>query len=175
MERRIQALENSSLRVDAPEPQLDQPPSNDEVIAALLASSDPSSRNPPFNPLTQPRVGASHVDSNTVFGQAEVGGSAFDLTMNSLFTMVQRLETQHAVFMDRSKSQGVLFHELAFVLELEFVQFFLMANPTGKGVAAFVDLILVWTFASMEQVATNNWLQTFHKSLSTGFTNTLEN
>ena len=176
MEERIAALEGSRLRIDTGVGSPGQSDGTEQDFLAGILGQDSTVRSGQAPPVhTHSNVAAPNiVDGNTVFGSANVGGNTVDLTVNSLFAMVQKLETQQAVIMNRSKSNSVLFHNLAFSSELEFIRFYTSANPAGSGSAAFVDLISIWAFASLEQVTTTDWLQTYHRSVSTGFTNNLE-
>ncbi len=88
--------------------------------------------------------------------------------------MIQGIEAQQAVLLDRSKSQGVIFKDLAFASEAEFDRFYAVENPTSRGLAGLMNLISVWAFTSTEQVSTTDWLQTLHKSMATGFSNNVE-
>ena len=38
----------------------------------------------------------------------------------------------------------------------------------GSGLAAFVDLVSIWTFASGDQVDTSQWLNEIHRSKAVG-------
>ena len=76
--------------------------------------------------------------------------------------------------MDRSKCQGVIFRRLAFASEMEFIRWYVSLNPSGKGLAGFVDLITIWVYSSLEQVSTTDFLQMYHKSVSTGFAGNVE-
>ena len=178
---------SASPRTSGPSPHAQ--PSNDEIIAAMLSGADPrtlggnnSGTGPtaaaPFHATSRSNrvqpVSVARVDGNTVFGQASLGGSQVDLTVNTLYAMIQGIEAQQAVLLDRSKSRGVIFKDLAFASEAEFDRFYTDANPTGRGLAGLVDLISIWAFTSTEQVSTTDWLQTLHKSMATGFANNVE-
>jgi len=119
----------------------------------------------------------SAMDGNTVFGSALMGGNQIDLTINSLYAMIQNLESQQAVLLDRSKSRGMIFKDLAFASEAEFCLGStrkLTSRVMNGGLAAFVDLVSIWVYTVTEQVSTQDWLQTFHRSVATGLTNSIE-
>ena len=116
----------------------------------------------------------SEVDGHTSFGQVEIGGANVDLTMNTLFSMVKKLETKVQVGLDRSEGQGIIFHDLAFPSEIDFDRFYLPLNSVGRGSAAFVDIISAWAFASLEQVSTSDWLQMKHCATATGLGTNVE-
>jgi len=189
MEERVKALEKARLRIDTSQPVsragVVNEPSNGDVMDAILNGEDlwqqrstqspalanmDGSRRPEANVAT--RRGA--VDGNTVFGSAQMGGNQIDLTVNSLYAMIQNLESQQAVLLDRSKSRGMIFKDLVFASEPEFFRFYTTANVSGKGLAAFVDLVSIWVYTATEQVSTPDWLQNFHRSVATGFTNNIE-
>ena len=78
------------------------------------------------------------------------------------------METKVKVQQDRTKGQGVIFNEWAFPSELEIKRYFGTVKATGRGSAAFVDLISAWSFATIEQVQIADWLQLHHRSVGTG-------
>ncbi len=69
---------------------------------------------------------------------------------------------------ERSKNTGVIFQQVAFSSEAEFNYWYTALNSSGLGLAAFVDLISIWTFASGDQVETSQWLNEIHRSKSVG-------
>ena len=191
LEERLSAMEASRLRVDTGDDAAEFEDAHATYIDSLLAGEGDTDRthnayvdarcrqtNVAANRRQQQQSATTAapppVDGNTVFGQASVGGGTIDLTVNALFAMIQRLDTQQSVLMNRAKTNGVIFYDLAFASELEFIRYYSAESNMGKGSAAFVDLISIWAFASLEQVSTSDWLQTYHKSVSTGFTNNLE-
>jgi hypothetical protein len=171
MENRVKALENARLRIDTnPSPTTTgqrMEPSTVEMMDAMLNGTG-----------LRDNIGTPHVtagiDRDTIFGQAQMGGQQVDLTMTSLYAMVQNLEVQQKVLLDRTKSKGMIFKDLAFASEEEFNRFYSEANVTGRGLAAYVDLVSVWCYTSPEQVSTPDWLQTLHRSMATGFINGIE-
>ena len=171
MESRVKAVENARLRIDTTRSPTAaghrMEPSADEVMDAMLNGPDlMDNRGSP-----QATTG---VDGDTIFGQAQLGGHQVDLTMNSLYALVQNLDVQQKVLLDRTKSKGMIFKELAFASEEEFNRFYSEANVTGRGLAAYVDLVSVWCYTSPEQVSTPDWLQNLHRSMATGFTSSIE-
>lgn len=98
------------------------------------------------------------MDDHTSFGQVEIGGANIELTMNTLFSMFKELEAKLQVGLDRSEGQGIIFHDLAFLSEIEFDRFYSPLNSVGHGPAAFMDIISAWAFASLEQISTADWL-----------------
>ncbi len=64
-----------------------------------------------------------------------------------LFTMVCDLQAKVEVLTERSKNTGVIFDRKAFSSETEFVLWFMSKNPSGEGLAGFVDIILFWAFS----------------------------
>ena len=171
METRVKAVENARLRIDTTlSPTSAGPstrPSTDEVMEAMLNEPDLMSTQGNHR-------AASKVDGDTIFGQAQMGGHQVDLTMNSLYALVQNLDVQQKVLLDRTKSKGMIFKELAFASEEEFNRFYTEANVTGRGLAAFVDLVSIWCYTSPEQVSTPDWLQNLHRSMATGFATSIE-
>ncbi len=70
--------------------------------------------------------------------------------------------------MARSKYAGVIFQQLAFLLETEFVFWYMSLNASGSGLAAFVDLISIWIFSLGDSVDTSQWLNAVHCSKAVG-------
>ena len=106
--------------------------------------------------------------ADTLFGTAQVGSTAIDLTMNTLLSHLQSLSARLQMVADRSQNSGVVFHRLSFASEVEFGYWYLANNPQGKGPAAFVDIISIWAFALSELGATE-WLVDLHRLQSVGF------
>jgi len=92
--------------------------------------------------------GSNEVSADTIFGQVEMGGTTMNLTMNTLFEMIRKIESKQDIQMDQSKCQGVIFRCLAFASEMEFIRWYAPLNPSGKGLAGFVDLITIWVYSS---------------------------
>ena len=103
-----------------------------------------------------------------------MGGSPVDLTMNSMYAMIQKLEAQQSFLLDRSKSKGMIFKDLVFASETEFVSYCSRENVSNKGLASFVDLISIWVYTAPEQASTPDWVQMFHRSVATGFSTSVE-
>ena len=106
--------------------------------------------------------------ADTLFGTAQVGLTAIDLTMNTLLSHLQSLSARLQMVADRSQNSGVIFHRLSFTSEVEFGYWYLANNPQGKGPAAFVDIISIWAFALSELGATE-WLVDLHRLQLVGF------
>jgi hypothetical protein len=92
----------------------------------------------------------SGLDANTVFGVGHVGRADVDLSMNTLFGLVKSLNVKVQILAERAKNMGVLFHEIAYAPEKEFCLAYHPLNPSGKGVAGFVDIISIWNFAAID-------------------------
>ena len=105
-------------------------------------------------------------------GQSGNAGNRSDWldAMTRLHTLEAKVEIQ----LERSKSQGVIFHKVAFSSELEFMHWYLKENTTGKGLAAFVDLVSVWSFASLTNETAAEWLQSLSRQKSVGLDNKVE-
>ncbi len=115
-----------------------------------------------------PAAGVSGLTPDTSFGRTTIGTMAMDLTMNVLVNQLSALETRIQAVSERSRSTGVVFHRLAFGSEADFGYWHLTGHPSGKGPAAFVDIVSIWSFASSESGATK-WLVDLHRSQSVGF------
>ncbi len=108
------------------------------------------------------------IDGDTPLGVASVGGSKMVIMANYLFGLIWDLQAKVDVLTERSKNTGVIFKQIAFSYEAEFTYWYTSLNPSGSGLAAFVDLVSIWTFGSNEQVDTSQWLNEIHRSRSVG-------
>ena len=104
---------------------------------------------------------------------AQISAFGFWVVTSVLSRIASEVESRFCVFI-RTDLNGVIFYDLAFLSELEFMRYYSSMTTMGKGSAAFVDIVSIWVFASMEQVSTLDWLQTYQKLVATGFTNKLE-
>jgi hypothetical protein len=82
--------------------------------------------------------------------------------------MIRELQAKVNVLTERSKNTGVIFGQLAFALESEFALWMASLNPLGAGLAGFVDLISIWSFAAGDLVDTATWLNEAHRAKSVG-------
>jgi hypothetical protein len=142
-----------------------------KMLEAVLEDA----RRPPSPPPTQRTSSSSMmyggtgvIDGDTPLGVASVGGSETVLTGNYLFGLIRDLQAKVELLTERSKNTGVIFQQVAFSSEAEFSYWYAHANPSGSGLAAFVDLVLIWTFALGDQVDTSQWLNEIHRSKAVG-------
>ncbi len=52
------------------------------------------------------------------------------------------------ILTEQSKNTGVIFGQLTYASETEFSYWFTSHNPSGVGLAGFIDMILIWAFAA---------------------------
>jgi hypothetical protein len=126
------------------------------------------------HPLLGPTSSSSHgsggsITADTVLGTSQVGGTPFELSMNSVFSLVKSLEAKIQVLTERSTNMGIIFGDLAFASEREFSLAFHAAKPEGKGPAGFVDIISIWHFAGLESSNVAAWLAEQKNARSVGF------
>ncbi len=95
---------------------------------------------------------APGINGDTALGIASVGGCETIITANYPFGLIRDLQAKVDVLTERSKNTGVIFQQVAFSYEAEFNFWYAPMNSSGSGLAAFVDLVLIWTFASGNQV-----------------------
>jgi hypothetical protein len=112
--------------------------------------------------------GASGIDGDTPLGVASVGGCETVITGNYLFGLIRDLQAKVDVLTKCSKNTGVIFQQVAFSSVAEFNYWYTTLNSSGLGLAGFVDLVSIWTFASGDQVETSQWLNEIHCSKSVG-------
>jgi hypothetical protein len=112
--------------------------------------------------------GAPGIDGNTPLGVATVGGNEVVISANYLFGMIRELQAKVDVLVEWSKNTGVIFGQLAFTSESEFSLWMMDQNPSGLGLAGFVDLISIWVFAAGDSVDTSTWLNEAQRAKSVG-------
>ena len=136
----------------------------------ILEEAVEEARRPPSPPLTQRSSlpGTGVLNADTPLGVASVGGCETVLTSNYLFGLIRELQAKVDVLTERSKNTGVIFQQVAFSSEAEFSYWYAHLNPSGSGLAAFVDLVSIWTFASVDQIDTSQWLNEIHRSKAVG-------
>jgi hypothetical protein len=120
------------------------------------------------SPANRVYGGTGVLDGDTPLGVASVGGCDTVLTSNYLFGLIRELQAKVDVLTERSKNTGVIFQQVAFSSEAEFSYWYAHLNPSGSGLAAFVDLVSIWTFASVDQIYTSQWLNEIHRSKADG-------
>jgi len=184
IEERVTSLENARDRlVDSSTP-VDtsyHEPSVEDMIDNMLnnrssaaGSSSRGTTATTTNPPASAHPTSTPISLTTVVGEVEVGGSKTTLTVGDLVARIETLESQIAAKSPYTGSEGFSFGKLSFPGENEFITWFVAKNPAGKGLAAVVDIMSVWEFANSEQVSSTDWLQSYHRSHSSGFKSTLE-
>ncbi len=114
-----------------------------QVEALLGRGPFPQPSSPPATLCTSMDTS---IDIDTPLGTVNIGGNATSLMVSMLFTMVRDLQAKVDVLTDWSKGTGVIFNRKAFASESGFLLWFMAKNPSGEGLAGFVDIILFWTF-----------------------------
>jgi hypothetical protein len=82
--------------------------------------------------------------------------------------MIKELQAKVDISTEQSKNTGMIFGQLAFASELEFSYWMASLNPSGGGLAGFVDLISLWAFPAGDNVETATWLNKAHCAKSVG-------
>ncbi len=108
------------------------------------------------------------IDADTPLGSVHIGGSDTPLTMNIMCLMVCNLQAKVDLLTERSKNTGVIFNRHAFASKSQFTVWYMGKNPSGDGLAAFVDLISIWSFGATNQINLSQWLQEKHHSKAIG-------
>jgi hypothetical protein len=111
---------------------------------------------------------AGTFDADTPLGTIQIKGSNMQLTVNMLFSMVRDLQAKVDVLTKQFKNTGMIFERYAFALEAEFALWFIGKNPSGDGLAAFVNVISIWTFGAVDHMESSQWLNNRHRSKSIG-------
>jgi hypothetical protein len=127
---------------------------------------------PPPTPRTlctlQMFAGIQGIDSNTPLGVATMGENKVVISANNLFSMLRELQAEVDILTECSKNTGVIFGQLAFASEAEFTYWLTSHNPSGAGLAGFVDLISIWAFVAGNSIETATWLNEMHHAKSAG-------
>jgi hypothetical protein len=121
------------------------------------------------NPPCNRRPTHTHITADTVVGVGQVGGVDFKLYINSLFGLVCLLEAKVQILYNCTKNTGVQFGDLIFASENEFALVYCAANPSGAGMAGFVDFILIWQFTALGQANSSTWLMQECNAKAIGF------
>ncbi len=111
---------------------------------------------------------SSGIAGNMPLEVATIGGSETVITASYLFGLVRDLQAKVDVLIEQSKNTGVIFQQLAFLLEAEFGYWYTALSASGSGLAAFVNLISIWTFASGNPMDTSQWINAVHLSKAVG-------
>ena len=89
-------------------------------------------------------------------------------TITTLYQQIVELKTSVTVLMERAKSTGLIFNGRAFASESEFVIWFASKNTAGGGMADFVDIILMWSFSTVDNQETLDMLTKRTKAAQLG-------
>jgi hypothetical protein len=116
-------------------------------------------------PETRVRTG---LDVTSSFGTVQIGGTDQELTMQFLYQLVCELKTSVSVLTERAKSTGIIFNGKAFASEADFAVWFGSKNTSGGGMAAFVDLVSVWSFSTVDNQETLEMLTERTKAAQLG-------
>ncbi len=115
------------------------------------------------------------VTADTVFGTGQVGGVDMDLSINSIFGIVRTLEAKVQVLSDQTKNTGIKFGDIAYASEQEFGLDYMTVNPSGAGIAGYVDFASIWNFAGIGEAATSSdWLAQERNAKAVGFSKTID-
>ena len=102
------------------------------------------------------------------FGTVQIGGCDTPLSATLLFQMIRELQAQVAILTEPSKNSGVIFDWLVFASEAKFAIWLARENPTSDGLAAFVNILSIWSFGSADNTSHAEWLKELHQSKSIG-------
>lgn len=93
--------------------------------------------------------------------------------MNSILAMITDTNTRLTELSERTAGSGITFEDLTFASESDFADWYLKGNPSGSGLAGFVDFVSIWGFAdtAYSQV---DWLNQLQKSKNLGLKGALE-
>ncbi len=82
--------------------------------------------------------------------------------------MICELNVKVDLLTECSKNTDVIFGYHAFASKAKFAIWFTQANPSGEGLAGFVDIISIWAFSGSDSGTTSKWLHKAHRLKSLG-------
>jgi hypothetical protein len=62
------------------------------------------------------------------------------------------LKSKIHILQERTKNTGVIFHCIAFSVEAEIILWYFNKNPSGRGLAAVVDIISIGNFQFLTRI-----------------------
>jgi hypothetical protein len=99
------------------------------------------------------------IDADTSFNTGHIGSMLVEITMNFLFDKIKDIEAKVHILQERAKNTGIIFHCIAFSSETKFNLWYFAQNPSGKGLAAVVDIVSIWKFSTLDRDSNvNTWL-----------------
>lgn len=166
-----QAMSDFSTTHDIPQDELvrlinklaDKMTRQNNLLATRLRNVESTA---PGGPV--PTGGTTAVDLDTVFGTSHIGGNAVDISMGYMVSKLQALTTSMSTLEARMHTTGFTFDGLNFASDEEFATWFMSQNPRGLGMAAFVDVVSIWSFLNASQ-SSSEWLSMLEKSTKLGF------
>jgi hypothetical protein len=118
---------------------------------------------PPQDIILTGNMHKNAINTNTPLGSIQIRESDTPLTTNMLFSMVCNLQAMVDLLTERSKNTVVIFNHHAFASKMEFTVWYMGKNPSGDGLAAFVDVISIWSFGATNQIDSLQWLHEKHR------------
>jgi hypothetical protein len=82
--------------------------------------------------------------------------------------MIRDLQVKIGVLTKRSKNTGVIFDRQAFSSKAKFAIWFIKHDERGEGLAAWMDIISIWAFGTVDHINTTQWLTEIHQSKTIG-------
>ncbi len=99
------------------------------------------------------------IDADTSFGTGHIVSMPMEITMNSQFDKIKDLEAKVHILQEHAQNMGIIFHCIAFSSETMFNLWYFAQNPSGKGLAAVVDIMSIWQFLTLDGDSNvNTWL-----------------
>ena len=105
---------------------------------------------------------------STVFGVELVGSASVDVTMNYVFSTLRSMSQTVGKLATRYQNSGVVYGGHSFPSVEEFSKWYMSHNPSGAGVAAFVDFVSIWAFVNVSTETSAEWLASVEKSAKLG-------
>lgn len=140
-------------------------------VSRLRLGSDIFGPAPAAVPTMTTSATANPVSMGSVFESVEVEGSMTDVTPVWICAELAAIKSQQALHSERSKGQSVSLAHFSFACEADFGAWYTGQNPSGNGWAGFTDFNRIWALGTIDQVTSEAWLQTLHRSKAVGHKN----
>ena len=127
---------------------------------------------PPHLPPGAPPPPSGHttlLDGDTTVTVKVHGGSPVPVTFTLLYNRVVDLERTVKLLNDRSQGSGTSFGRWSYAGEKEFGSWRFRLDPSGLGMAAFVDAVSIWKFGNVVGQDAAEYLNEAHKAKNIGF------
>lgn len=145
-----------------------------KVVAQRLEAVETSGPSPPSLSLPTAMsfaaagTGSRGLSMSTVFGRETVGSTTIDVSMDYVFSHLRSMLQTLGELATRYQNSGVVYGGHSFPSLEDYSRWYMSQNPSGVGVAAFVDFISIWAFLGVSTETSVEWLSSVEKSAKLG-------